>query len=169
MFKMLVLQSLYNLSDDQAEYQVRDRLSFQRFLGLSPDDTVPDAKTLWLFRERLARRGLIEKLFRRFDEQLWQSGLMPRGGQIIDASLVNVPKNRNKRDENKQIKEGKTSEGWDDQPNMKCQKDEDARWAKKHGNNRWGQTRSIFATYGSSIERCAAVGFRLSVTASRFG
>ena len=133
MFKMLVLQSLYNLSDDQTEFQVRDRLSFQRFLGLSPEDTVPDAKTLWLFREQLARHGLIDKLFTRFDEQLWQSGLMPKGGQIIDASLVNVPKNRNTRDENKQIKEGKTPEGWDDKPNMKRQKDEDARWTKKNG------------------------------------
>ena len=97
MFKMLVLQALYNLSDDQTEFQVRDRLSFQRFLGLSPEDTVPDAKTLWLFREQLARHGLIDKLFRRFDEQLWASGLTPKGGQIIDASLVSVPKNRNTR------------------------------------------------------------------------
>jgi len=88
MFKMLVLQALYNLSDDQTEFQVRDRLSFQRFLGLSPEDTVPDAKTLWLFREQLTRHGLIDKLFQRFDEQLWASGLMPKGGQIVDASLV---------------------------------------------------------------------------------
>jgi IS5 family transposase len=143
MFKMLVLQSLYNLSDDQTEFQVRDRLSFQRFLGLSPEDTVPDAKTLWLFREQLARHGLIEKLFERFDEQLWHSGLMPRGGQIIDASLVNVPKNRNTRDENKQIKEGKTPEGWDDKPNMKRQKDEDARWTKKHGKSYYGYKNHI--------------------------
>ena len=143
MFKMLVLQSLYNLSDDQTEFQVRDRLSFQRFLQLSPEDTVPDAKTLWLFREQLARHGLIEKLFRRFDEQLWQSGLIPRGGQIIDASLVNVPKNRNTRDENKQIKEGKTPEGWGDQPNMKRQKDEDARWTKKHGKSYYGYKNHI--------------------------
>jgi IS5 family transposase len=100
MFKMLVPQSLYKLSDVQAEFQVRDRLSLQRFLGLSPEDTVPDAKTLWLFREQLARHGLIDKLFARFDEQLWQSGLMPKGGQIVDASLVNVPENRNFRDEN---------------------------------------------------------------------
>lgn len=108
MFKMLVLQSLYNLSDDQTEYQVRDRLSFQRFLGLSPDDTVPDSKTLRLFREQLAQHGLVEKLFNAFDQQLWYSGFIPKGGQIIDVSLVNVPKNRNKRDENKDIKEGKT-------------------------------------------------------------
>ena len=143
MFKLLVLQSLYNLSDDQTEFQVRDRLSFQRFLGLSPEDTVPDAKTLWLFREQLARHGLIDKLFQRFDEQLWQSGLMPRGGQIIDASLVSVPKNRNTRDENKQIKEGKTPDGWDDQPNMKRQKDADARWTKKHGNSYYGYKNHI--------------------------
>jgi IS5 family transposase len=143
MFKMLVLQALYNLSDDQTEFQVRDRLSFQRFLGLSPEDTVPDAKTLWLFREQLARHGLIDKLFGRFDEQLWASGLIPKGGQIIDASLVNVPKNRNTRDENKQIKEGKTPDGWDDQPNMKRQKDEDARWTKKHGKSHYGYKNHI--------------------------
>ena len=143
MFKMLVLQSLYNLSDDQTEFQVRDRLSFQRFLGLSPEDTVPDAKTLWLFREQLARHGLIDKLFQRFDEQLWVSGLMPKGGQIVDASLVNVPKNRNTRDENKQIKEGKTPDGWDDKPNMKRQKDEDARWTKKHGKSHYGYKNHI--------------------------
>jgi IS5 family transposase len=71
MLKMLVLQSLYNLSDDQAEYQVRDRLSFQRFLGLSLEHTVSDAKTLWLFRQQLGRHGLIEQLFARLDEQLW--------------------------------------------------------------------------------------------------
>src|SRR5437016_3871328 len=54
-FKALVLQALYNLSDDQAEYQLRDRLSFMRFLGL--EDAVPDAKTLWLYREALAKAG----------------------------------------------------------------------------------------------------------------
>lgn len=143
MFKMLVLQSLYSLSDDQAEYQVRDRLSFQRFLELSPEDTVPDAKTLWLFREQLTRHGLVEKLFDAFDQQLWASGLVPKGGQIIDASLVNVPKNRNKRDENKQIKEGKEPEGWDEQPNMKRQKDLDARWTKKHGKSHYGYKNHI--------------------------
>jgi IS5 family transposase len=143
MFKMLVLQALYNLSDDQTEFQVRDRLSFQRFPGLSPEDTVPDAKTLWLFREQPARHGLIDKLFQRFDEQLWASGLMPKGGQIVDASLVNVPKNRNTRDENKQIKEGNTPDGWDDKPNMKRQKDEDARWTKKHGKSHYGYKNHI--------------------------
>ena len=66
MFRMLVLQALNNLSDEQVEYQVRDRLSFSRFLGLAIEDSIPDATTLWLFREKLARAGLIEQLFDRF-------------------------------------------------------------------------------------------------------
>lgn len=138
MFKMLVLRSLYYLlSDDQAEYQVRDRLSFQRFLGLAPEERVPDAKTLWLFREQLARHGLVEKLFDAFDQQLWEAGFIPRGGQITDARLVNVPRNRNRRKENEQIKAGEVLEGWDEQPNMKRQKDLNARWTKKHSKSHY--------------------------------
>jgi hypothetical protein len=57
----LVLQALYNLSDDQAEYQLRDRFSFMRFLGLELEDAVPDAKTLWLYREALATAGAFLK------------------------------------------------------------------------------------------------------------
>ena len=67
MFRMLVLQALNNLSDEQVEYQVRDRLSFSRFLGLAIEDSIPDATTLWLFREKLAKPGLIKKLFEGFD------------------------------------------------------------------------------------------------------
>ena len=70
LFRMLVLQALNNLSDEQVEYQVRDRLSFSRFLGLAIADSIPDATTLWLFREKLAKAGLIEKLFDRFDQHL---------------------------------------------------------------------------------------------------
>ena len=100
MFRMLVLQALNNLSDEQVEYQVRDRLSFSRFLGLAIEDSIPDATTLWLFREKLAKAGLIEQLFDRFDQHLAAKGYMARGGQIIDASIVPVPTQRNSRDEN---------------------------------------------------------------------
>src|SRR6516225_1418621 len=93
-FRMLVLQALNNLSDEQVEYQVRDRLSFSRFLGLAIEDSIPDATTLWLFREKLAKAGLIEKLFDRFDQHLAAKGYMARGGQIIDASIVPVPTQR---------------------------------------------------------------------------
>ena len=58
MFRMLVVQSLYNLSDEQAEYQARDRLSFTRFLALGIEDRIPDGTTLWLFREKLANRKI---------------------------------------------------------------------------------------------------------------
>ena len=67
MFKMIVLCALYNLSDDQVEHQIRDRLLFMRFLGLGLEDRVPDAKTVWLYREQLTQAGVIEALFERFD------------------------------------------------------------------------------------------------------
>jgi hypothetical protein len=80
MFKVLVLQTLYTLSDDQTEYQLRDRLSFMRFVGLALHDPVPDAKTIGLFREQLTRAGAVERLFRRFDTVLKNKGLLAMGG-----------------------------------------------------------------------------------------
>src|SRR4029078_8354573 len=112
MFRMLVLQALNNLSDEQVEYQVRDRLSFSRFLGLTIEEGIPDATTLWLFREKLAKAGLIEKLFERFDQHLAAQGYMARGGQIIDASIVPVPTQRNSRDENDELQAGRTPARW---------------------------------------------------------
>ena len=103
MFKAIVLCELYNLSDDQMEYQLRDRLSFVRFLGLGLEDTVPDAKTVWLYREQLAQAGVIESLFGDFDGHLRSQGYLAMGGQIIDASIVPVPKQRNSRDDNAKI------------------------------------------------------------------
>src|SRR3954453_13942009 len=100
MFRMLVLQALHNLSDEEAEYQVRDRYSFTRFLRLGIEDGIPIATTLWLFLEKLAKVSLIEKLFERFDQHLAAQGYMARGGQMGDAMIVPVPKQRNSRDEN---------------------------------------------------------------------
>jgi IS5 family transposase len=138
MFKTLVLGALYNLSDDQVEYQVRDRLSFMRFLGLGLEDRVPDAKTVWLYREGLARARLVEELFEQFDGYLARQGYIARGGQILDASIVAVPKSRNTRDENDAIKRGEEPEGWADKPAKRSQKDVDARWTKKHGKSHYG-------------------------------
>jgi transposase, IS5 family len=70
MFKVVVLQALYNLSDDQAEFQIRDRLSFMRFLGLNPGVPSPDAKTIWLFREQLVEAKVIDKLFGNYGASL---------------------------------------------------------------------------------------------------
>ncbi len=84
MFKILVLQALYNLSDDQAEFMIQDRLSFMRFLGLGLNDRIPDAKTIWLFRE-------VENMFTRFDKHLTKAGSLAMSGQIVDATIVIRP------------------------------------------------------------------------------
>ena len=138
LFRILVLQTLNNLSDEQVEYQVRDRLSFTRFLRLCIEDSIPDATTLWLFREKLAKAGLIEKLFDRFDQHLAAKGYMARGGQMVDATIVPVPTQRNSRDENEAVKAGRIPEEWDDKPAKLRQKDRDARWTKKHGRSFFG-------------------------------
>ena len=138
MFKTLVLSALYNLSDDQVEYQIRDRLSFMRFLGLGLGDRVPDAKTVWLYREALAQAGKVDDLFKLFDGHLARQGYIARGGQILDASIVPVPRNHNTRAENAAIKGGEVPEDWENKPAKRSQKDVDARWTKKHGKSHCG-------------------------------
>ena len=81
----MVLQALYGLSDDQAQFQIQDRLSFMRFLGLGLGDRVPDAKTIWLFREHLTQAKAVENLFARFDRHLSKTGYLAMGGQIVDV------------------------------------------------------------------------------------
>jgi transposase, IS5 family len=141
MLKVLILQSLYNLSDEQTEFQIRDRLSFMRFLDLSLGDTVPDAKTIWLFREQMTEAGVIEKAFQQFESYLCEQGFTARKGQMVDASIVAVAKQRNNREENKQIKQGEIPEDWSEQ--KKRQKDTDARWTKKNGQNYYGYKNHI--------------------------
>ena len=145
MFRMLVLQSLYNLSDEQVEYQVRDRLSFTRFLRLGIEDRIPDGTTLWLFRETLAKAGLIEKLFARFGQHLEARGYIARGGQMVDATIVPVPRQRNSREENDAVKAGETPEAWEKNPVKNRQKDKDARWTKKHGKSFFGYKNHVNA------------------------
>jgi IS5 family transposase len=138
MFKVLVLQTLYNLSDEQVEYLIRDRISFMRFLGLGLEDAVPDATTVWLFREALAKAGLVKTLFERFHRHLDAKGYIARGGQIVDATIISAPKQRNTREENEAIKAGKTPEDWEGKPAKNAQKDKDARWTKKHDKSYYG-------------------------------
>ncbi len=95
MFKILVLQQLHNLSDDRIEYQIRDRLSFMRFLELQMEGRVPDAKTVWLFCERLKELKRVERRSAQFHEQLANRGYAARAGQMIDATFVEVPRQRN--------------------------------------------------------------------------
>jgi transposase, IS5 family len=95
MFKVLLLQAMHTLSDVRCEYLIKDRLSFMRFLGLGLADPVPDANTIWTFREALKRTGTVERLFQRFDTALRAAGYLAMSGQIVDASIVAAPKQRN--------------------------------------------------------------------------
>jgi IS5 family transposase len=141
LFKCLVIQSLYNLSDEALEFQILDRLSFTRFLGIEIGGKVPDATTIWRFREELAGAGVVKELFQKFDIFLRDNGFQARKGQIIDASIVNAPKQRNSRDENKKIKQGEIPADWSQ--SKKHQKDVDARWTKKNGKNFFGYKNHI--------------------------
>jgi IS5 family transposase len=143
LFKMLVLQQLFNLSDEEIEFQVNDRRSFEEFVGLGVMNDIPDATTVAFFRERLRKAGVIEELFEMFEGYLRDQGLEARGGQIIDATLVPVPKQRNTRKENNDIKSGRLPDGWEENPNRLRQKDLDARWMKKNGINHYGYKNSI--------------------------
>ena len=132
MFKVLILQSLYTLSDDQIEFQIKDRLSFQRFLGLGLSDKVPDAKTVWLWRERFKKHNLMDKIFQSFDQALKDQGYLAMSGQIIDASIVQAPRQRLRREEKEEIAEGKIPKDWEANPHKVAQKDREARWMLKH-------------------------------------
>jgi len=140
---VVILQSLYNLSDASTEYQIRDRISFMRFLGLNLGDRVPDEKTLWLFRDTLAELGLVRPLFERFNRFLEEQGLQAQGGSILDASIVEVPRQRNSREENRQIMEGQIPESFTENPAQARQKDTEARWVKKHGQRYFGYKNHI--------------------------
>ena len=131
MFKILVIQAQNNLSDDRTEFLINDRLSFMRFLGLSLGERVPDAKTIWLFRERLTRAGAIETLFDRFDQAVRAAGYIAMSGQIVDASLIAAPKQRNTDAEKTDIKAGRIPPEWSKTPARLRQKDRDARWTVK--------------------------------------
>jgi IS5 family transposase len=131
MFKILVIQAQNSLSDERSEFLINDRLSFMRFLGLSLGDGVPDATTIWLFRERLVKAGAIKRLFDRFDQAVRDAGYIPMSGQIVDASLVAAPKQRNTEVEKAEIRAGRIPEAWKQKPAKLRQKDRDARWTVK--------------------------------------
>jgi transposase, IS5 family len=131
-FKMLYLRAQHGLSFEQTEHLVRDRLSWMRFCGLTLADPVPDANTLWDFREALIRAGALDKLFAQLDWAIKEAGYLAMGGQIVDASLVAAPRQRNTEEEKAAIKAGKkASEIWPDEPAKAAQKDTDARWTVK--------------------------------------
>ena len=126
-----MLERLFNLSDDAVEFQINDRMSFMRFLGLGLEDKVPDAKTIWLFKENLTKANAIEPLFHEFNRRLEEKGIITHKGTIVDAAFVDAPRQRNSRKDNHAVKDGETLEEWlADTPKAKhrlAQKDVDAR------------------------------------------
>jgi len=139
MFKVTLLQDWNNISDESAEYLINDRLSFQRFLGMELGEKAPDEKTIWLFKEQLGKEGMRE-LFDLFNEKLRELGVVKREGSLVDATFVDVPKQRNSREENRKIKGGGIPEEWKKPENVNKleQKDTDARWTKKGDETHFG-------------------------------
>lgn len=145
MFKVIFLQRYYGLGDHQIQYQIIDRTSFRQFLGINTAAEVPDEKTVWACRNKLSENGTFDKLFDKFRSFLDEKGLSFNEGKIIDATFVEAPRQRNTREENKQIKEGNGDGLWKDSPHKKSHKDIDARWTKKRGENHYGYKNHVKA------------------------
>ncbi|MEQ8546680.1 MAG: IS5 family transposase [Cyclobacteriaceae bacterium] len=141
MFKILILQRYYGLSDDNMEFQILDRFSFKRFLCVDLACDIPDSKTIWLFKEQLGKSdGGIKDLFDLFVGKLEILGFVANEGKMVDASFVEDPRQRNSREENKQIKQGEVPEEWKKEENKHklAQKDTEARWTKKNNQVYYG-------------------------------
>jgi IS5 family transposase len=140
MFKVLVVKRLYNLSYDQTEYQINDRMSFMRFLGLDINDIIPDAKTIWLYEEKLSKSETGKKLFDLFFREIAKRGYVTRSGSIVDASFVESPPRKNTKEQREALKAGKTPEEWNDpaHPQKMMQRDTDATWTKKGNHSYFG-------------------------------
>ena len=154
MFKLLILQQLYNLGDQAMEFQIADRSSFRNFLGIKSIKGVPDEKTIWSYRERLKESGQLELLFKDFHKRLNSKGLVANKGKVVDATIVKAPIQRNSQEENDKIKQGEQIAEW----NKKRQKDIDARWVKKHGNSSYGYKDHIKIDRKSKLIDSYAVG-----------
>ena len=129
MFKVLILARINNLSDDRCEFQINDRMTFQRFLGITLGDTVPDSKTIWLFRETLTNSGVIDELFNKFEKLLEDENLIKHEGTLVDASFIDCPRQHYKKGEYEKVKSGETPEDWNEHKTRR--KDTDARYTKK--------------------------------------
>lgn len=140
MVRILVLKRLYNLSDEQMEYQLLDRMSYQRFCGLSQASNIPDRTTVWTFENRIGEAGA-NTLFDGMNAQLLAKGFIARGGQIIDATLVPAPKQHLNKEEKELVGQGATPADWS--PAKRRQKDTDATWTKKHGKSYFGFKLSV--------------------------
>jgi IS5 family transposase len=136
MVRALFIQQLYGLSDEQLEFQLLDRLSFQRFVGLRRSSRIPDRTTFWTFRERLQGAGAAETIFAAVGRELARHGYSARRGQIVDASLIPAPIQRHSKEDQDLVKQEAMPADW--KPAQRRQKDVDATWTKKHGKSHFG-------------------------------
>lgn len=158
MLKIIVLQKFYGLSEERTEFDIMDRFSFMRFLKVAPGDKLPDKNTIWDFKEKLGLEG-VSQLFDYLDEKLLEQGILGKEGVSVDASFVDVPKQRNSRKENAAIKNGEVPEGWDeDHSRRQCQKDLDARWAKKNNEIHYGYKNHVKSDNATKLIRRWLVG-----------
>jgi IS5 family transposase len=153
MFKILVIKRLYNLSHDQTEYQINDRISFRRFLGLDFGDTVPDAKTIWLYEDMLSNSEAGKELFEMFFKAIDKKGYVTRTGSIVDASFIEAPKRRNTKEQREKLKKGEVPEEWEDDahPQKLMQRDTDATWTKKGNESHFGYKDTVKVDLDSKL------------------
>lgn len=155
MLKILILKRIYNLGDDALEYQILDRLSWMRFLGLHSIKEVPDAKTIWLFQDMLSKTDAGRELFMAFNRQMEEAHLITHTGTIVDATFVDAPRQHNTREENAKVKEGEVPQEWDkpEQKAKRSQKDTDAWWSRKYGEMHYGYKDHIKADRDNKLIR----------------
>lgn len=153
MYKTIAIKRLYNLSADETEYQINDRLSFMKFLHLGLGDTVPDAKTIWLYEEKLAKSGVGEKLFDMLNKQIEEAGYITRTGSIVDATFIEAPKRKNTKEQREKLKKGEIPEEWNDaeHPQKAMQRDLDATWTVKNDEAHFGYKDSVKVDAESKI------------------
>ncbi len=135
MVRLLVVKRLHNLSDEQLEFQLLDRMSFQRFCGLSQSASIPDRTTVWTFENRIGAAAA-QAIFEGVQQQLDAHGYLARCGQIVDATIVPAPRQHFTREEKALVEQDAMPVDWT--PAKRCQKDLDARWTKKHGQSHHG-------------------------------
>lgn len=153
MFKTLVIKRLYNLSLDQTEYQINDRISFMRFLGLGLGDSIPDAKTIWVYEDLLSKSKAGKELFDMFFDAIAAKGYITRAGSIVDASFIEAPKRKNTKEQRETLKTGEVPEEWIDEkhPQKIMQRDIDATWTKKGNEAHFGYKDNVKVDLDSKL------------------
>lgn len=153
MFKVLVIKRLCNLSLDQTEYQINCRLDLMRFLGLWLGDRIPDAKTIWVYEDALAKSEAGKALFDQFFSEIETRGYVTREGSIVDASFIEAPKRHNTKEQRESLKNGEIPKEWDDpeHPQKLAQRDTDATWTKKGDEAHFGYKDNVKADLDSKL------------------